>query len=63
LHTFFHPDYTVGPGVSPDRARRAASVTGQPAAARGLYRRSGIGLAQVELRRRPHPAPKVVVCN
>ena len=29
---FFHPDCTVGPGISPDHAQRA----------RGLYRRSGI---------------------
>jgi hypothetical protein len=33
-HTFFHPDYTVGPGVSPDHA----SLTDT----RGLYHRSGI---------------------
>jgi hypothetical protein len=31
--TFSHPDYTVGPGVSPDHA---------PKGARGLYRRLGI---------------------
>jgi hypothetical protein len=30
---FFHPDYTVGPGITPGQLRKAA---------RGLYRRSGI---------------------
>jgi len=33
ITTFYHPDYTVGPGVSPDPA---------PGGARGLYHRSGI---------------------
>jgi len=32
--TFSYPDYTVGPGVTPDRALWCAC---------GLYRRSGIG--------------------
>ena len=32
-HIFFHPDYTVGSGISPDR---------QQTVARGLYRRWGI---------------------
>jgi hypothetical protein len=44
---FFHPDYTVGPGVSPGHAKRLSCRL-----ARGLYRRSGIG------DRSPHPAPK-----
>jgi hypothetical protein len=32
--TFFHPDFTVGSGVSPDLHRHTC--------ARGLYRRSGM---------------------
>jgi hypothetical protein len=59
-HTFFHPDYTVGPGVSPDHA----SLTDT----RGLYHRSGIvpwsfrrKLPKVRLRRTDtHLAPKVI---
>ena len=58
--TFFHPDYTVGPGVSPDHA----SLTDT----RGLYHRSGIvpwsfrrKLPKVRLRRTDtHLAPKVI---
>jgi hypothetical protein len=36
--TFFHPDYTVGSGVSPGHASDPLSRSD----ARGLYRRSGI---------------------
>lgn len=43
---FFHPDCTVGSGVSPDHAKRLLCF------ARGLYHRSGIGVQT------PHPAPK-----
>jgi hypothetical protein len=56
--TFYHPDYTVGPGVSPDRGDcrpRARNSRGSElpryaifralaATPRGLYRRSGIGI-------------------
>ena len=56
--TFFHPDYTVGSGVSPDRGNcsLSESLTARLAQTipRGLYRRSGIGLNLS-----PHPAPKV----
>jgi len=45
LHTFFHPDCTVDPGVSPDHAQFYALV--------GCHHRSGIGIFI------PHPAPKV----
>ena len=38
VHIFFHPDYTVGPGVSPgQRARLKPETPG-----RGLYRQWGI---------------------
>jgi hypothetical protein len=49
--TFFHPDYTVGSGVSPNHA---------PKGARGLYHRLGIvtlNLAFCQLI--THPTPKV----
>jgi hypothetical protein len=68
--TFFHPDCTVGPGVSPDRGEhdcepveadplriRAGNPETPPGSPRGLYRRSGIGKAQAL----PHPAPKVLL--
>jgi hypothetical protein len=47
LLVFSHPDYTVGPGTSPGPATLVMK------AARGLYRRSGIGK-----RCFPHLAPK-----
>jgi hypothetical protein len=59
LMSFFHPDYTVGPGVSPDPAR-------YPAALVGCHHRSGIAVFTA------HPAPKanhlivnriIVVCD
>ncbi len=43
--TFFHPDYTVGPGVTPDPAQNIALV--------GFT-------TDRELRSPSHPAPKVV---
>lgn len=48
--TFYHPDYTVGPGVSPDRGSKPSSLAGFTAD-RELRNRT-IGF--------PHPAPKVV---
>jgi hypothetical protein len=43
--TFFHPDYTVGSGVSPDHAARSLVSTNHLACARGLYHRSGMAAA------------------
>lgn len=48
--TFFHPDCTVGPGVSPDHAVKTGLT------ARGLYRRSGF---RFSIEAKTHPAPKV----
>jgi hypothetical protein len=45
---FFHPDYTVGSGVSPDPARLHTSLAGYTAD------------RELELHV-PHPAPKVLV--
>lgn len=45
MPVFSHPDYTVGPGTSPDHA---------PLEARGLYRRLGLREIDVSL----HPTPK-----
>jgi len=61
-HLFFHPDYTVGPGLSPDPPP-AASGTGRVAGSDVVpeldtnhpYRRSGIAAP-----RAAHPAPKIV---
>jgi hypothetical protein len=59
LVSFFHPDYTVGPGVSPDPARSLAALV-------GCHHRSGIAVLTA------HPAPKanhlvvnriIVVCD
>ena len=41
---FFHPDFTVDPGISPGHALIEALV--------GYHHRSGIGIVI------PHPAPK-----
>jgi hypothetical protein len=48
-NTSYHPDYTVGPGVSPDHALRMQFVFSKLPTqvlflrnARGLYHRSGI---------------------
>lgn len=49
--SFFHPDFTVGPGVSPDHALALA-------AARGLYHRLGIPrLAEISMKA-GHPFPE-----
>lgn len=53
--TFFHPDCTVGLGVSPGRARQ---VIVHLACARGLYRRSGVGIRTVVLTIDPSPCPE-----
>jgi hypothetical protein len=47
---FSHPDFTVGSGVAPDPAPPLAPCKGR--SARGLYRRSGIGLLALTLPRR-----------
>jgi len=47
--SFFHPDYTVGTGISPVRATFEA---------RGLYRRLGIPRLAVVLTKAGHPTPK-----
>jgi hypothetical protein len=39
-HILFHPDYTVGPGVTPDLL--TSRIPKQCRTARGLYRRWGI---------------------
>jgi hypothetical protein len=44
LLSFFLPDFTVDPGISPDHARFAALV--------GFYHRSGIGPLALTLPRR-----------
>jgi hypothetical protein len=48
---FSHPDYTVGPGMTPGQPLFARTT------ARGLYRRSGIGNIETF----PHPAPKTLL--
>jgi len=47
--TFFYPDCTVGPGVSPDHALVVALV--------GFTTDRELGA------RRPHPAPKVILLS
>jgi len=47
MSVFSHPDYTVGPGTSPDHA---------PKEARGLYRR--LGLRERAEAPSLHPTPK-----
>ena len=37
IYVFSHPDYTVGSGITPDRASAHQALS-----ARGLYRRLGI---------------------
>ena len=61
--TFFYPDYTVGPGITPGHAYFCGTCFSTkklslPKEARGLYHRSGIHL-YYELRK-CHPAPKVI---
>lgn len=44
VHRFFHPDYTVGPGITPDQRRKRAG--------------RGLPAKQVTASGELHPAPK-----